>query len=362
MQKIALLVFVSLLVACDQSAMDTNNDPPLADIKSDETLTFFRTAAWLDEEKQEWHVPIHGWVYEPENSSARKALFEQILKSEFNLPVTNKNEANFSRRLNLLVADNERGKEVTVGIGNDRYILPASGVNGQFSSTLTVSADDVSKNRKGQFLEYETYSEHTPSRRFHGAAQLIGPRGQSIISDIDDTVKISNVTDRRRLLEQTFLLDFAAVRGMSKVYGDWIDENASLHFVSSSPWQLYEPLVEFLDANEFPAATLSLKTVRFRDKTLFNLFKKGTETKPAAIEEILQRYSERRFLLVGDSGEQDPEVYAEFLRKYPEQVLKAYIRNVTDETADNARFTNVFAGISTDRWELFDDPASLESP
>ena len=185
--------------------------------------------------------------------------------------------------------------------------------------------------------------------------------GSSVISDIDDTVKITNVTDRRSLLEHTFLLDFIAAPGMSDFYGNWTTEVTGFHYVSSSPWQLYEPLREFLDANDFPWATFSLKTVRFRDETLLDLFRKGTETKPVAIKAILDRYPRRQFVLVGDSGEQDPEVYAHFLRDRPQQVVKVYIRNVTQEAPDNARFSAVFSGIDAERWELFEHPETIDA-
>ena len=183
-----------------------------------------------------------------------------------------------------------------------------------------------------------------------------------MISDIDDTVKISNVTDRKSLLEHTFLLDFVAAPGMAELYRNWAADDVGFHFVSSSPWHLYEPLSEFLDSSGFPAATFSLKSVRFRDETLFDLFKKGTETKPAAIRKILDRYPGRKFVLVGDSGEQDPEVYAALLRERPEQILRVYIRNVTQESADNERFGEVFESIDPDRWQLFTDPQTLSLP
>ena len=85
------------------------------------------------------------------------------------------------------------------------------------------------------------------------------------------------------------------------------------------------------DGSGFPWATFNLKAVRFRDETLLDLFKKGTETKPLIIKGILDRYPGRTFILVGDSGEQDPEVYAALLREYPNQVLQAYIRNVAED-------------------------------
>ena len=176
---------------------------------------------------------------------------------------------------------------------------------------------------------------------------------------IDDTVKISEVTNRKKLLEQAFLLDFEAAPGMADLYNKWSNESSSIHLVSSSPWQLYAPLDEFLHANDFPPATFSLKQVRFRDQSLFNLFKKGTETKPEAIKKILETYPDRTFVLVGDSGEHDPEVYSSLMREFPEKIRRVFIRNVTGETADNERFESLFEGIDNGRWELFEDAATL---
>jgi Asp-tRNA(Asn)/Glu-tRNA(Gln) amidotransferase A subunit family amidase len=163
------------------------------------------------------------------------------------------------------------------------------------------------------------------------------------------------------MLQNTFLRDFRAVSGMADRYRQWLGAEGSLHFVSSSPWQLHTPLAQFLSKSGFPASTMHLKSVRFRDETLFDLFKKGTETKPAVIKEILARYPSRNFILVGDSGEQDPEVYAELLRQHPGQISRAFIRNVTDETRDNERFHRVFKGIETNRWALFETADDLRA-
>ena len=164
------------------------------------------------------------------------------------------------------------------------------------------------------------------------------------------------------MLEQTFLLDFQGVPGMADLYQEWDRVGFSLQFVTSSPWQLYSPLRDFLDREQFPWSALSLKSVRFRDETLFDLFKKGTETKPQVIEAILKNYPRRQFVLVGDSGEQDPEVYAGLLRRYPEQILKAFIRNVSAASPGDSRFSVVFDGIDGDRWQLFDHPGEISLP
>ena len=334
----------------------------VSNIKPDEAVVFFRTSGWLDEANQEWHLPVHGWIYEPEESLVRKAAFEKTLDEMFGLAISKEAQDNFSRRFNLLVADNERGKQIVVTIAGSNHSLPASAENGHFETTVVISAADAAEHSKNGLIHYAAVIGGTDSRSFGGAIRLLDTDGFSVISDIDDTVKISNVGDHKSLLEQTFLLDFAAAPGMATLYREWSTDDTGFHFVSSSPWQLYDPLREFLDRDGFPWASFSLKPLRFRDETVADLFKKGTETKPAAIEKILDRYPDREFVLVGDSGEQDPEVYAHLLRNRPDQIMKIYIRNVTQESAENERFAAVFEDIDSDRWQLFDNPETLTLP
>jgi phosphatidate phosphatase APP1 len=351
-----------MMVGCDIDPVNSESEIACSDIKPDENVIFFRTTAWLDETNQEWHVPIHGWIYENEDSAARKALFATILKSEYNLAPDAQTDANFTRRFNLLIADNERGKHIVVRVAGRRYVMPPSSENGQFEKTLIIPEAEIEKYAERALLNYSLVTQKNETRTFAGEILLVKPTGLSIISDIDDTVKISNVTDRKRLLENTFFLDFSAVPGMAQLYKEWSEHDVSLHFVSSSPWQLYPALEEFLGTSNFPRASFSLKAVRFRDETLLELFKKGTETKPVAIKKLLRAYPGRKFVLVGDSGEQDPEVYTKLMREHPEQVLGVYIRNVTEESADSQRFESLFRNIQENRWQLFDDPRTLTLP
>jgi hypothetical protein len=362
MQKTIALCAFLLLAGCDRGVPDGGVNNIASDIKPDETLVFFRTSGWLDSASEQWLLPVHGWIYEPQDSTFRKAAFEKVLQDRFDLSVTKQTEANLARRLNLLIADNERGKSIVVKIAGSTYELPASVENGHFEKVIAIPAARVAKHSKNGFVRYAAVIDDSDAREFTGTIRLLDPNGFSVISDIDDTVKVSNVTDRKRLLEHAFLLDFSAAPGMAELYREWSAEDTGFHFVSSSPWQLYEPLSEFLDESGFPWATFSLKAVRFRDDTLLDLFRKGTETKPDTIREILDRYPGRKFVLVGDSGEQDPEVYASLLRERPGQIVKIYIRNVTRESADSARFTTLFEDIDEDRWQLFEDPATVILP
>jgi hypothetical protein len=362
MTRFLFLLASILLLGCEAATTSTATTEDLfSDIEPDEHVVFFRTSGWLNEETQEWQLPVHGWIYEPQDSTVRSALLETILAEKFDLVVADDDRGNFSERLNLLIADNERGKQIVIELAGRVHELPVSAENGHFEAILSVPEAEITKFAPGGRLPYSAVTSESEARTFNGEIRLVRPTGLSIVSDIDDTVKISNVTDHKQLLESAFLNDFAAAPGMAALYADWAAQDASFHFVSSSPWQLYTPLQEFLDSDGFPWATFNLKPVRFRDETLFDLFKKGTETKPAIINGVLDRYPARRFILVGDSGEQDPEVYAQLLRERPDQVVAVYIRNVTEAAADDARFGSLFGGIAAERWHLFADPGQLDA-
>ena len=198
-------------------------------------------------------------------------------------------------------------------------------------------------------------------RVFSTTSELVAARGISVISDIDDTVKITHVTDPKRLWESTFFKPFTPVPGMADFYRRLGASGTSIHYVSSSPWHLYVPLNQFLADAGFPSATLALKMIRLKDRSILNILKSPSETKPPQIESILARYPHRTFILIGDSGEQDPEIYADVLRRNLDRVARILIRNVTGARRDDARFTKVFAGVDQTRWLLFDQPGEIQA-
>lgn len=357
---IVVALWISAVSACTSPATP-GNEPAraLTDLAGDESIVLFKTAAWFDADTDSWHLPIHGWVYEPEDSVIRKKTMAAALENEYGLNAEGEAESIFASRVNWLIADNERGKVVFVRIGDTDYEMPPSAENGHFKEAVVLSADEVNTIAEHGLVRYSILTRGPTSREFRGVITLVHPEGRSVISDIDDTIKISEVTDHKALLEYALYREFEAAPGMAETYSDWAGNGTVVHYVSSSPWQLYPALEEFILRDGFPGASFHLKSIRFRDETLLDLFKEGTETKPAQIEPILKAWPNRRFVLVGDSGEQDPEIYADLMRRYPEQIRRVFIRNVTGAMPDDERFSKVFAGIEADRWQLFTDPAEL---
>jgi phosphatidate phosphatase APP1 len=146
---------------------------------------------------------------------------------------------------------------------------------------------------------------------------------------------------------------------MPELYRQWSQQGIVFHYVSGSPWQLYVPLAEFFRAQRLPVASIDLKYVRLKDPSTLDLLQ-SQDMKLLAIESILRAFPRRRFILIGDSGEQDPETYAQIARTHGPQIVAIFIRNITQEQADNARIGPLRQGLDGVRFHLFEDPAELQ--
>src|SRR5690606_891085 len=258
----------------------------------------------------------------------------------------------FSAVARWFLVDNERGKRVPVRVGGTAAVLPATSPDGHARTQVRIAAPAGQ-----QWVTVEARARD--GRRFLGRAQLVPPRGVSVVSDIDDTIKVTEVLGgKRRVLERTFLEPFEPVRGMAPRYDAWRRGGAVFHYVSASPWHLYPLLSEFLGAHGFPAGTFHLRSFRVKDSTRFELLRSSRGRKLAAIGELLARYPGRRFVLVGDSGESDPEIYGELARRHPRQVVAIAIRRLPGDRWDPARRKKAFARVRA-RVIAFSNPSEL---
>ena len=232
-------------------------------------------------------------------------------------------------------------------------------------------------------LENNIESQRGTKANPKGFFQLLSHEHSSlvVISDIDDTIKITNVTSNREIIANTLIHEFKAVPHMRDLYGHFFTlareaydtrtkdtsrlllsdsakyerktPHASFHYVSSSPDRLNSELENFLSSNGFPAGSMHLKHVpAFSDHRVMSLFASSKKTKPFVIRGIIEAHPEADFILVGDSGENDPSIYADVLRLFPQRVRHVVIRCVETHrnvcSTDSSRFAKDFTNIDTD--------------
>lgn len=157
---------------------------------------------------------------------------------------------------------------------------------------------------------------------------IVAPTGVGLISDIDDTVKHSGITQgAKEIFQNTFVREPSelVVDGVREWYNSLKTLGVDVHYVSSSPWQLYPQLREFFKVAGLPEGSYHLKQYT---GMLQGIFEPTTEKKRPALEKIFGDFPQKKFVLVGDSGESDLETYTEIALSHPGRVLAIFIRDI----------------------------------
>lgn len=171
---------------------------------------------------------------------------------------------------------------------------------------------------------------------------FIPPTGcrRVVISDIDDTVMRTGVANKLAMLWRLFVEDAAsrlAFPGVAALYralhaGAGGAEGNPMLYVSRAPWGLYEMLSEFFQRHAIPVGPM-LFLREWGLSWTHPLPRKAEDHKQDLIGHMLALYADLPFVLIGDSGQHDPEVYAQIVAAHPGRVLAVYIRNVSHDPA-----------------------------
>ncbi|KAG6900139.1 hypothetical protein C0995_004182 [Termitomyces sp. Mi166 len=155
-----------------------------------------------------------------------------------------------------------------------------------------------------------------------------------VISDIDDTVKLSNILQgARAVFQNVFVRDLKEniIPGMGEWYTSMWSKGVRFHYVSNGPFELLPIVNEFFQISQLPPGSIRLKS--YAGRSIFHgLLTAPATRKRAGVVDVLDSFPESRFILIGDTGEQDMELYAELARERPRQILAVFLRDV--ETGD----------------------------
>jgi phosphatidate phosphatase APP1 len=155
-----------------------------------------------------------------------------------------------------------------------------------------------------------------------------------VISDMDDTVLQSKVTSFL-LAVRTLLLENARTRlpfpGVAAFYralqaGTSSTSRNPIFYVSSSPWNIYDVITDFMDIQKIPKGPLILRDWDINLSALSS--SRHFDHKTIAIKNLMGLYPSMKFILIGDTSQHDPEIYRQIVAEFPERVLCIYIRDV----------------------------------
>ena len=215
--------------------------------------------------------------------------------------------------------------------------------------------ETVRTDEEGYYHIDMPYTEHEPSMWREAEARcarddgdisathsILAPSSEAefaVISDLDDTVIETNVTSIVTAAKLTFIGNAKTrkpLEGVAALYQSFVKGNAGrpvnpIFYISSSPWNLYDLLCDFMVLNAVPKGPIFLRDIGI-DETKF-IKRTGHREKLERALQIMADFPHLPFVLVGDSAEHDAGLYAEAATLHPQRIKAIYIRDVDPQTA-----------------------------
>ncbi len=330
------------------------------ELKSDEFVQLQNSTAKTDA-LGKTQVRVHAWVYERERRLGARRLFAAYLGIDLDA-LSAPERAAFSERTKLFLVDVQKNKKLTlIASDGSKIQLSKTDQYGAVNELVTLPMTDPNR-RDAQNSLWENYSVQGPKVKFLGRALRVPNQGISIVSDIDDTIRNTHVLNRREMLMNTFVRPLKALPGMASLYQHAAAvPGVRIHYVSNAPYALYPLLQQFLRGAQFPEGSMHLRAVSFKSsiwRAVLHLKQVNTH-KTEVIESLLSDFPERSLVLIGDTGEQDPEVYGAIARAHPERVRMILLHDITGDARTSPRFQREMRDVPAVKWLLYTDAKTL---
>ncbi|OAB75995.1 App1 family protein [Cochleicola gelatinilyticus] len=272
------------------------------------------------------HLYIRGRALEDENIDLTKRGFFSLLRNTWKRFET----------------DEIAHTKLKIKLPNDTFLYVTTDKKGYFKLKAEVPNLNDLTNSEG-WLQYEiSYEDPQPGRVINNdnrfAGEMLIPSETSkfgVCSDIDDTILHTGVTSflKLKLVFNTFfknVMKRSPLEGAASFYqllhlGKTGEDANPIFYVSHSPWNLYRYLALFLKEQTFPKGPVLLRDF----PKPFS--KKDSSEKPQKQKEIidiLTTYPNMQFILIGDSGEHDADIYIEIAEAFPKRIKAIYLRSV----------------------------------
>eukprot|EP00835_Amoeboradix_gromovi_P005635 NODE_550_length_6834_cov_0.214402.p2 type:complete len:310 gc:universal NODE_550_length_6834_cov_0.214402:6421-5492(-) len=224
----------------------------------------------------------------------------------------------------------------TSAISDSKVQLLVDGYEHQFISDTNGEVHAISNMAPSQVSSADSYQQP-----YHLNKPIL------VISDVDDTIKVSNVTNKILAIRRLFIEDFRPFDDIVTKYKEWNDM-ASFVYLSAGFRQSFQFIVPEI-LKYFPHGPLILRDV-FSISALKFKIRKGIE---------LLEITDSKAVLVGDSTEVDAQVYATLYHQFPYRICKIFIRLIDDR--ELSKVYQALNGIPIDIAMIFSDASSLPS-
>ena len=159
----------------------------------------------------------------------------------------------------------------------------------------------------------------------------------AIISDVDDTIVHTAATSVLSMV-RSVLMQNAATRppleGVAAFYEALHRDRNPIFYVSSSPWNLHDLIVDYMAVQKIIRGPIFLQDFGISDEILVHLPHRNHKLREITL--LLEYYPDLPFVLIGDSGQHDPEIYLEVVRNMTKRIKAVFIRDASPATRDQS--------------------------
>ncbi|KAL8736897.1 MAG: hypothetical protein Q9181_002215 [Wetmoreana brouardii] len=331
--------------------------------------------------EQGWNLRFHGNVYKQPNTSEEKlndlANVFLIDTSVEKLPPDQANQArNLTAEIFVLQQSNENvtfelkpaptagasgeqggGGAVTPNGGSQQVKFPnPTTTEGDFDGFIQIKSTGLADgNKTSDIQRLNVYTQG--SNIGNATAYLVPPTGLTIISDIDDILRITKIYQPKEGLLNSFARPFVQWKNMPDIYANWSRSVPDFHFhyLTTTPEQVTRNYMDFI-YKTYPGGSFDTRPLNFSDVSATLSIRKFL------LNKIFETYPKRKFILVADTSNSDVmKDYPQMVTDFPGQVQCIFLRN-TSATDEGDRFpydTSGFKNLDKNSYMFFKVPDDL---
>jgi phosphatidate phosphatase APP1 len=249
-------------------------------------------------------------------------------RPEFKAKVTDKRRKNFRVMLSRYLSSPIPDIKVKIILGGENFTTQTDEY-GYFSAWV----EPQQKFEPGWHkVIFSIDDEGEEIYKVTGEFLIVGREAQfGTISDIDDTILVSHATQlfkKLRLIMTKNAKTRLPFEGVAEFYEKLKAEANPFFYVSSSEWNLYDFLQDFFQVRNIPKGPFLLQEYKSGLRDLFFTGGGSHQHKQDKIKRLMTLFPKLKFILIGDSGQRDTEIYRQTLHEFPDRILAVYIRKI----------------------------------
>ena len=322
---------------------------------------------------QGWNLRIHGNVFKQPNISESKlddlANGFLIGTSVQSLPASQASQArNLTAEIYVLQQSNENvtfsfapiptsapatedGGAINPQAGAQLLTFPyETTTEGDFDAFVQIQSDGLAPgNTSTEVQRLNYYAQGTDTG--NATAYLVPDKGFTIISDIDDILRVTKIYEPAQGLLNSFARPFTPWMNMPEIYANWSSSIPDFHFhyLTTTPEQVTRNYMDFI-YNTYPLGSFDTRPLNFSN------VEETLSVRKVLLERIFQTYPQRKFILIADTSNSDVmKDYPAMVTEFPGQVQCIFLRN-TSATDSGDKFpydTSGFKNINQQSYMFF---------